>query len=948
MTGTCGRPADHRGVGRAQGNFQRRGGRENEIGADPICSKGALHSARGAFIARILEPRTTCREMCGTPGCSVRNRCLLATFLTSIARATSCVGEQLGYVRQNAHLATLGDAVDAPRIRHEGSWAKPTFRETDLRTKTPRAPRSVQQVALSFVFWVPIQAGRAETTTSFVNGRPFFFLSENFAATNTGPAVFLNRTFDSYGKLTSDDLSGGAAYNASQAWDSAGRRIGLGIGSGGYGFSWRADGLLLGVSGGTAGIGSYNYDTAGQLLTRNFPPRATSVTQRDGNGRPLAVNTATNGVSVFSETLGWTPDGLLATHTIQRPDFTDSRGYTYANQSRRLTQEIVGLSSTAWWTNAFAYDYGTNAGPGVLTHSGQAAGSNVVWSAATDGFSRVNVASNSVAQRQAYGVLNGTASMSALLDGKPVPVTTVGSNDFYEWRAQLALQPGTHQLSVYATNWSGVYTASATNTFTSNAADHVQNAYAGNGEVTSRVWISSGGTTNATQNLSWDARDRLHSVSYLDSNNNGCNWSAIYDGLGRRLATTTIFVTNGVTVSSLPKTISQYFDPNVRFLELGETDNGVTSWKFYGPDLNGVYGGMQGVGGLDAVVSAPSSASPVVSDIRGNGYAIYNFNANSLSWYSSRVTAYGAVEGYRPLPLGDGAAVAPVSAWRGKWADITGLYWLGNRYYDPIAGNWLGADPLGHDADPSLYSFCGGDPVNSFDSDGCLGTKAAIAATVGDVNGPSKIGLTINPNVFPAQLAFQPRGEGPYIPDAPSWDPTKPSTYSIQSLNNSVYQEFFLEHVVARTVEGAATMLAGQVLGFAATGMLEGAGVTITAEGALTTPGSVPLGFTRLELQEGSFVNRVYDSSGAPGTSRLFGQSFSPGSGLPTDAASAITSRGLNPAIDNAQLGGVFRINQSMTVYQGTALGGTAPELFIPSGLHQYITPVLQNVPIVP
>jgi hypothetical protein len=110
----------------------------------------------------------------------------------------------------------------------------------------------------------------------------------------------------------------------------------------------------------------------------------------------------------------------------------------------------------------------------------------------------------------------------------------------------------------------------------------------------------------------------------------------------------------------------------------------------------------------------------------------------------------------------------------------------------------------------------------------------------------------------------------------------------------------------------------------------------------------VPLGFTRLELQEGSFVNRVYDSSGAPGTSQLFGQSFSPGSALPTDAASAITSRGLNPAINNAQLGGVFRVNQSMTVYQGTALGGNAPELFIPSGLHQYITPVLQNVPIVP
>jgi RHS repeat-associated protein len=315
-------------------------------------------------------------------------------------------------------------------------------------------------------------------------------------------------------------------------------------------------------------------------------------------------------------------------------------------------------------------------------------------------------------------------------------VTTIGTNDVYEWRAQLALQPGAHQLIVNALDWSGFYTASATNTFTNHAADRVLNSYAGNGEVTSRVWISSNGQTNATQSLSWDARDRLHGVTYVDSNTNGYIWSAIYDGWGRRLATTTIFITNGVTASSLPRTISQYFDPNVQFLELGESDSGGTTWKFYGPDLNGVYGGMQGVGGLDAVVNGPRQSSPVVSDIRGNGYAIYNLTQGSLVWYSSRVTAYGAVEGYRPLPLADGAKMAAASAWRGKWADITGLYWIGYRNYIPTDGNWLGADPLGHDADPSLYAFCAGrDPVNSFDPDGRLGKSWVQQSQSIDVNG---------------------------------------------------------------------------------------------------------------------------------------------------------------------------------------------------------------------
>jgi RHS repeat-associated protein len=494
--------------------------------------------------------------------------------------------------------------------------------------------------------------------------------------------------------------------------------------------------MLLSVAGPAGyGNGAYTYDSAGQLLTRTFFPRVTSITQRDGNGRPLAVNTSINGTNVLTETLSLAPDGLLASHVLHRPDFTDARSYSYANQSRRLTQEIVGLSATNSWTNLFAYDFGIPGGPGVLTSGGQAAGTNVVWKAGTDAFSRVNAATNSVAQRQAYGMLNGTATMTALLDGNPMAVTTVGSNDVYEWRAQLALQPGVHKLIVNALNWSGYYTASATNTFTNNASDRVQSAYAGNGEVTSRAWISSNGQTNAVQSLSWDARDRLHEVTYLDSNTNGYIWSAIYDPLGRRMSTTTIFITNGITVSNLPSTISQYFDPSVQFLELGETDSGVTTWKFYGPDLNGVYGGMHGVGGLEAVATGPLQSSPVIADIRGNGYAIYN-PQSGLTWYSSRVTAYGAVTGFQPLPLADGASVAQASAWRGKWADITGLYNLGNRYYDPIAGNWLSYDQSWNGRDPNGFSFCGGDCVNYFDPDGLLGKQWLNNANayVGNVN----------------------------------------------------------------------------------------------------------------------------------------------------------------------------------------------------------------------
>jgi RHS repeat-associated protein len=567
-------------------------------------------------------------------------------------------------------------------------------------------------------------------------------ISENFASPSTGPSISVSRQYDNYSELVNDSISGAAGYAAGQGWDAAGRRTGLGVANlGGFGFGYRADGLLASANG-----GSYTYTTGGLLLSRTFSPRVQSITQFDGDGRPLAANTTVNGSTVLSETVTYTGDGMMATHTLARSDFTDNRSYAYASLSRRLTQETVGVSASSNWTTAYTYDSGVPGGLGVLTHIGQAVGTNVQWNGGVDGFSRIGVGTNSVAQRQAYGFLNGVATMTALLDGNPMPVTTTGANDNYEWRAQLQLTPGAHQLVVNALNWSGYYTASATNTFTNNAADHAVDSYAGNGEVTNRIWLTAAGLTNATESLTFDARDRLHSVTYLDSNTNGYQWSAIYDGLGRRLATTTTFVTNGVVQTNFSRTISQYFDPQVMFLEVGETDGGVTKAKFYGPDVNGGYGGMQGVGGLEAEVDGPRAATPTITDLRGNALALYDVTKMSLTWFPSRVTAYGAVPGYAPLPLGDGAAVLAASAWRGKWADITGLYWLGNRYYDPVAGRWISFDPSWNEVDPNGLTFCGGQPVTAFDGDGMIATAVGNEAQT-DWNALPQFALNVGNNV---------------------------------------------------------------------------------------------------------------------------------------------------------------------------------------------------------
>jgi len=539
-------------------------------------------------------------------------------------------------------------------------------------------------------------------------------ITEQFASTNTGPTTSIQRTFDPYGQLATESVNGGAfAYSASQGWDAAGRRNQLGIGGGSYGFGWQADGALTAASDST-GSGGYSYDTSGFLTGRTIGNRSTSITSRDGEGRPLSISTTVNTVSQLSESLTWSGDGLLASDTLNRGDFTDSRAYAYANASRRLTQEQLNLNASATWTNTLAYDNGVAAGPGVLTSAGTGA---ALWNGVTDAFSRIKTATNNTVSYSANGHVNGQATLSAFLDSKQVSVTDVGTNAT-QWRATMELSAGTHQLTVAALHPSGFYTAWATNTFTNNIAYQTANDTFDNaGNITNRVWKNASGTTNRTQTLSWDARGRLHAVTERDASNSGYNWTATYDGFSRRLSTTSILVTNGVAFTNLPTTINSYFDPQVEFLELGVSYGYTTEWKLYGPDMTGRYGDLNGIGGFDAVSPYLNLFEPVISDFRGNILGVVTNGA--VSWNPARPTGYGAVPGYRPLALGSsGASISLSSAWRGRWVDITGYYSVGLRPYDPVSGRWMTYDSVWNERDPNAYTFCGGDPVNGVDPDG--------------------------------------------------------------------------------------------------------------------------------------------------------------------------------------------------------------------------------------
>jgi RHS repeat-associated protein len=545
-------------------------------------------------------------------------------------------------------------------------------------------------------------------------------ITEQFASTNTGPNTAITRSYDPYGQLASESVNGGSfAYGANQSWDVTGRRTQLNVGSGGYGFGWQADGNLVSASDPT-GSGSYSFNTAGLLTSRTVGNRYTSIGSRDGEGRPLSITNMVNAVSALTESLSWSGDGLLASHTLARADFTDPHVYTYANSSRRLVQEQLNLNASTTWTNTMVYDKGVSGGPGVLTQMGLASSASNQWSGASDAFSRVATETNSTFQYPAYGHVNGqSVLLSAWLDSQPVSIAVVGTNAM-QWRAMMELAPGVHQLIVSALHPSGVFTAWATNSFTNTLAYQMTaDSYDASGNITNRVWKNPTGTVERTQTLSWDARGRLHQVFDRDANNSGYNWSAVYDPLNRRLQTTTVLVSNSVASTAPPQAINSYFDPQVEFLELGVSYGNQTIWKLYGPDLNGKYGGLNGTGGFDAVSPYLNLFNPVISDFRGNILA--EVTNGAVSWTPARLTGYGAVPGYRPVAFANDADMAQSSAWRGRWVDITGYHQIGLRPYDSVSGRWLTYDSVWNARDPNYYTFCGGEPIMGFDPDGRLG-----------------------------------------------------------------------------------------------------------------------------------------------------------------------------------------------------------------------------------
>jgi RHS repeat-associated protein len=545
-----------------------------------------------------------------------------------------------------------------------------------------------------------------------------------------GSQAAFSRTYDAYNHVTYEgtDVStfdSDSSWSTYQGWDSAGRRTSLLTGIG-INYGYQADGLMT-----QAGGSTFSYANNGLIASRTTGAKTVTINQRDGRGRVLESTTTLNTLTILTENLSYRNDGRVSGYTASR-DFTDTRNYGYSSLANRVTQESFGLSSGHSATNAYTIDNNVTGGLGILTsavESGSMSASlTVPGSGGLDGLSRVAQEQDSLVRRSAIGTATGAATVSATLDGNPLDVQYNGDvniggfNSDGVWRVDMDLSPGAHTLNVSAVDPTGYIFGSTNSTFyaATNAGDNIQNTYDGNGNITTRVWVNALGQTNRTQALTWDAFNRLVVVTQRDTNGNGFNWVAAYDPIGRRAQTACDMVLTNTVVtgpSVTDSTINSWYDPQVEFEEVGVQVDGLGYWKTLGPDVNGVYGGMQGVGGLENVnEDGHTSATGVVQDFFGN--VIGTITEGTLSWNPSRFTSYGPVPGYQSPALSPEVGLAQSLGWRGKRVDETGLIDLGARHYDSVAGRFLNADPLGHSASMDLYSFCQGDPVNMFDPDG--------------------------------------------------------------------------------------------------------------------------------------------------------------------------------------------------------------------------------------
>jgi len=224
--------------------------------------------------------------------------------------------------------------------------------------------------------------------------------------------------------------------------------------------------------------------------------------------------------------------------------------------AQRLTQESFNVAAMQMLTNNYTIDNGQTGGLGILTSQAQSGAASASWtvpaSGGLDGLSRVSKAQDTLINRPAYGLAQGAALVTATLDTHPVVCirrrtrerTMAGQSGPGPWLAHAGrLRRGPKR----ALFWFYEQHLHRNEHGTRHHHQHLRWQW----KYHPTLLINALGQTNRSQTLTWDAFDRLIGVVDRDAATNGFNWTAIYDGLGRRLRTINALVISNSLVTTL-------------------------------------------------------------------------------------------------------------------------------------------------------------------------------------------------------------------------------------------------------------------------------------------------------------------------------------------------------------------------------------------------------------
>ncbi|QYY34820.1 DUF6531 domain-containing protein [Ruficoccus sp. ZRK36] len=543
-------------------------------------------------------------------------------------------------------------------------------------------------------------------------------------------------------------------------------------------FEYRANGQLSHLSPLTASDSwtlDYDYATNGQLnqsslkvwtnggsSSYNAKQETTTATgsantMRDARGRLtdrlVQSRQGASTATALDESMERFDDGRIDTYAVQHTDgsggswaaYTETRNYTYDAENRRLATETYQpdpASPVATKTLQYTFDADDL---GVRIKAENVTDTATLWevdpsSYGLDAFKRLETEkrTSQLAPFLAEGTAVGPGKFSLWLGEGASPtswqyIDTIYPDPDYgsgDWQVPLALADGQYTLKAKAVhlNPGSTFAPESTSTFTVALGGEqrtVTNTYDHSGRLLSRSWASG----DVTQTFTWDANGRLVKVVQADNRTTpflpAFTWSAAYDPLGRRIVTAYVPDNSPQAGAEVSRSIYSWFDPQVEFLEIAVETQGQRWWKFYGPDRDAAYGSFQGIGGLEAIVNeASGQLYPVIDDVFGNAVATVDLgdmetsSDDQLVWTEVQTSGYGPLPDYQMQPLEQSGDLLASLAWHSRRLDPTGYFWMGARYYDPVSGSFLSADPLGHSASLDLYSYAGGDPINFMDPTG--------------------------------------------------------------------------------------------------------------------------------------------------------------------------------------------------------------------------------------